>query len=288
MQLNIFQKGRFSKMSYSLERISHSLGSWHMTDFSLEIPEGKFVSIAGPSGCGKTTLLKILCGLEEPASGRVLFSGTDVSNMPPEKRGVGLVFQSDALFGHMDVLGNVSFGLEMRSDSEAKNKALAALRLVRLEGFEKREIAGLSGGERKRVAIARAIAFNPVLLLLDEPLNGLDASLREKMKLLLKEVQQKTGTTVVMVTHDMDEAFPLSDLVVVMNAGKVEQAAKPEEIFLFPATDFVKDFTSDYALVESKAAGKSGKPAQQSIPASAKSVQRIYTLIKKNNVRTGK
>ncbi len=276
-------------MAYTLQNISVTFGNWAMKNLSLEIPEGKFVSIVGPSGCGKTTLLKILAGLEQPSAGRVFFGSNDVTNVPAEERGVGFVFQNDALFSHMDVFHNVAFGLEMRKEKDLQKKVSAALELVHLSGFEKRKIPGLSGGERRRAAIARAIAFSPKLLLLDEPLNGLDANLRESMKSLLKEVQVKTGATVVMVTHDIDEAFPLSDLTVVMGNGSIEQTGKPEEIFRRPASPFVRDFVSDYLLAEAKAPvhGAKGR-VQLSIPLPGKKRGKKFSaILKRRNFRFG-
>ena len=217
---------------------------------------------------------------------KCFFGKNDVTAVPAEGRGTGFVFQGDALFSHMDVFGNVAFGLEMRKENGLQGKVREALRLVHLEGFEKRKIAGLSGGERKRVAIARAMAFSPKLLLLDEPLNGLDANLRERMKSLLREVQQKSGATVVMVTHDIDEAFPLSDLMVVMSPGKVEQLGKPQDIFLNPATNFVKEFISDYAIVrlKEKKGGKGGV-AELEMPLPEKSGKKVFLSLKRRNFR---
>ncbi|PJA19398.1 MAG: polyamine ABC transporter ATP-binding protein, partial [Candidatus Diapherotrites archaeon CG_4_10_14_0_2_um_filter_31_5] len=179
----------------------------------------------------------------------------------PEKRNTGLVFQNDTLFSHLNVFDNIGFGLKMRKKSkkEIEKKVLNALELVHLQGFENREVNNLSGGEKRRTAIARAISFEPELLLLDEPLNGLDAKLKEKMKLFLKELSEKTSLTVLMVTHDIDEAFFLSDKIVVMNNGRVEQEGKPEEIFLNPINAFVKNFVSDYVLIEGKPRIVNGK-----------------------------
>ncbi len=274
-------------MSFRLENVTVSYPNWLLENFSMEIPSGKFVSIVGPSGCGKTTILKIFSGLVMPEKGKVFFDSKDVAGLPPQERGIGFVFQGDALFFHMSVFENVAFGLEMRKASGIKEKVAAALGLVHLVGFESRKIEGLSGGERKRVAIARAIAFNPKLLLLDEPLNGLDANLREKMKVMLKNVQQKTGATVVMVTHDIDEAFPLSDLMVVMGNARIEQVGLPEKIFLSPKNKFVKDFVSDYIIAEAKpkGGGKSHLIKAQFDPPSKMGKKKIFISLKKNNFR---
>ena len=269
-------------MQFALEKVSVTLGAWKMENFSIQIPQGSFVSIVGPSGCGKTTVLRLLAGLTKPDKGKIFFGSHDVTNIQAEERGVGFVFQGDALFPNLGVLGNVSFGLEMRKEEHVREKALHALKVVHLEGFENRKIDGLSGGERKRVAIARAIAFKPRLLLLDEPLNGLDANLREKMKVFLKEVQVRTGATVVMVTHDLDEAFPLSDLMVVMSNGRAEQAGTPEEIFENPKTPFVKSFTSDYVMLSANAKGKNAK---FSLPLAKRGGKKVFVSLKKNNLR---
>lgn len=228
-------------------------------DFSAEITSGSFTSIVGPSGCGKTTLLKTISGLLEAETGRIFFGEKEVTIIPAEKRNTGFVFQGDALFSHLNVFDNIAFGLRMRKEKNIEEKVLKALELVHLKGFEKRNVNNLSGGEKRRTAIARAVAFKPDLLLLDEPLNGLDAKLKEKMKVFLKELSEKTKLTIIMVSHDIDEAFFLSDKIIVMNSGKVEQAGKPEEIFLQPENEFVRDFVSDYILVEGKKKSVNGK-----------------------------
>jgi len=223
-------------------------------EFSLKVNSGSFTSVVGPSGSGKTTLLKMICGLTKVERGRIFFGKKEVTEIPPEKRNIGFVFQGDSLFSHLSVFDNVAFGLKMKKERKEviEKKVLQALKLVHLEGFQKREVNNLSGGEKRRTAIARAIAFNPDLLLLDEPLNGLDANLKEKMKVFLKELSEKTNLTIIMVSHDIDEAFYLSDKIVVMNNGRKEQEDSPEKIFLQPKNDFVKNFVSDYILVEGK------------------------------------
>ncbi|PIN98532.1 MAG: ABC transporter ATP-binding protein [Candidatus Diapherotrites archaeon CG10_big_fil_rev_8_21_14_0_10_31_34] len=247
-------------MKVKIEKIEKSFPELKI-DFSLEVESGSFTSIVGPSGCGKTTLLKLISGLLETEKGKIFFGEKEVTKIPPEKRNTGLVFQNDTLFSHLNVFDNIGFGLKMRKKSkkEIEKKVLNALELVHLQGFENREVNNLSGGEKRRTAIARAISFEPDLLLLDEPLNGLDAKLKEKMKLFLKELSEKTSLTVLMVTHDIDEAFFLSDKIVVMNNGRVEQEGKPEEIFLNPINAFVKNFVSDYVLIEGKPRIVNGK-----------------------------
>lgn len=254
-------------MKISLENVDFVQGKWSMDSFSIVFP-GSLSAIVGPSGCGKTTVLRLIAGLESPLSGKILFDSKDVTGLPAEQRNIGLVFQNDGLFSHMDVLQNVEFGPRMKCEKSPKKSALEALKLVHLEGFENRNINSLSGGERKRVAIARALAFNPKVLLLDEPFSGLDANLKEKLKRLILELKEKTKLTIVLVTHDLDEAFFLADKIIVMNNGKKEQECSPIEIFKKPKTEFVKSFTSDYKLVE-------------------KSRPKFICLIKKSNFRKG-
>src|SRR3989344_1470242 len=232
--------------------VSVSFENWSMKNFSLKVPSGSFCVIVGPSGCGKTTLLRLVAGLQELESGKIFFAKKDITKLPAEQRDIGFVFQNDALFSHMSVFENVAFGLAQKKESENEKKVKNALSLVHLEGFEKRSVTTLSSGQRKRVAIARAICYSPKALLLDEPLSSLDAKLKEKMKLLLKEISQKTKTTIIMVTHDIDEGFYLADLLVVMSNGQIEQTGPALEVFKFPKTDFVKDFVSDYEVVEAK------------------------------------
>ncbi len=258
--------------------------------FSLEIASGSFTSIVGPSGSGKTTLLKLIAGLLETEKGIIFFGEKNVTELPTEKRNIGLVFQSDALFSHLNVFDNIGFGLKMRKKSrqEIQEKVLKALKLVHLKGFEKRKVNNLSGGEKRRTAIARAIAFEPDLLLLDEPLSGLDAKLKEKMKVFLKELNKKTGLTTIMVTHDIDEAFFLSDKIVVINQGKKEQEDTPENIFLNPKNSFVKNFVSDYILIEGKQKTVNRRKMIQGkflLPVKEKQKGRAFINFKKTNYK---
>lgn len=246
-------------MELKMEKIFISFKDFELKNFSLMAENGKVTAIVGPSGSGKTTVLRTIAGLESPISGKIFFGEKQVTHVPAEQRNIGMVFQGDSLFSHLDVFENVAFGLRMKKEKKVREKVLNALRLVRLKGFEKRNTNTLSGGEKKRVAIARAIAFEPEVLLLDEPLNGLDAGLKEKTKQLLKEIQEKTGKTMVFVTHDVDEAFFLSDKIVVINKGKTEQEGLPQEIFLKPKNVFVKEFVSEYMLVKGKNVKKNGK-----------------------------
>jgi spermidine/putrescine transport system ATP-binding protein len=211
---------------------------------SFAIREGEFFSMLGPSGCGKTTTLRMIAGFEEPTSGRILLRGGDVTHVPPAKRHVNMVFQSYALFPHMSVFENVAFGLRVKrvSRDDVRTRVASALRSVRLEGMEERKPGQLSGGQQQRVALARALVNEPAALLLDEPLGALDLKLRQEMQLELKEIQARTRTTFVYVTHDQEEALTMSDRIAVMNGGVVEQIAGPRELYEHPASPFVAGF----------------------------------------------
>jgi putative spermidine/putrescine transport system ATP-binding protein len=211
---------------------------------SLEVAAGEFLALLGPSGCGKTTCLRMLAGLGPPDEGRIEVGGRDVTALPPFRRNMGLVFQNYALFPHMDVAANVAFGLEMRSVSSAERARLVAeaLRLVRLEGYERRRPRELSGGQQQRVALARALVIRPDVLLLDESLSNLDAKLREQMRLEIREIQRTLAITTVFVTHDQVEALSMCDRVAVMDSGRVSQVGTPEDLYERPANRFVAGF----------------------------------------------
>ena len=210
----------------------------------LELPPGRLISFLGPSGGGKTTLLRMIAGLEQPTEGRVYLDGDDITDDPPHVRDIGMVFQSLALFPHLTVAGNIGYGMRIRgaSKDQIAPRVDELLALVSLEGFGDRRIAQLSGGQRQRVATARALALEPRLFLLDEPLSALDANLREQLQVELRLLQQKLRITTIMVTHDQREAMTMSDLVVVMNEGRVEQVGRPLEVYRRPATAFVARF----------------------------------------------
>ncbi|TKB19813.1 MAG: ABC transporter ATP-binding protein [Mesorhizobium sp.] len=213
-------------------------------DFSLSIRKGSFVTLLGPSGCGKTTILRSIAGLVDISSGQIMIGGRRVDDVPIYKRNIGLVFQSYALFPHKTVFDNVAFGLKYRNvpKPEIARKVGQALDMVRLPGSEKKLPSQLSGGQQQRIALARAIVFQPQVLLLDEPLSALDANMREEMRVEIKKIQKETGITAIFVTHDQEEALSMSDRIVVMNAGSVEQIGTPEEVYEMPATAFVADF----------------------------------------------
>jgi spermidine/putrescine ABC transporter ATP-binding subunit len=225
-------------------RIEYEKNAPVLKDFNLSVEKGEFLSLLGPSGCGKTTTLRTVAGFIEPTAGHVTIAHRDYTRMPPHKRNIGLVFQSYALFPHLSVFDNVAFGLKMRrvKRAEIKPRVEAALKMVDLVGLDKRLPSQLSGGQRQRVALARAVVIEPDLLLLDEPLSNLDAKLRVGMRAELHRLQRQLGITAIYVTHDQVEALSLSDRVVVMNKGKIEQIGKPEEIYYRPTTPFVAKF----------------------------------------------
>jgi putative spermidine/putrescine transport system ATP-binding protein len=231
--------------SLTFDRLGKSYGdATVVSDVSLTIGEGEFVSLLGPSGCGKTTILRMVAGLVEPDRGRILIGDEDVTALPPNKRGLGLVFQSYALFPHLTVFENVAFGLRRRKVAglELDKRVREALALVRLDAFAARYPRQLSGGQQQRVAIARALAPRPRVLLFDEPLSNLDAQLRDEMQIELKRLQRGLGITTLFVTHDQSEALSMSDRVGVMARGVMQQFATPEEIYHRPATGFVASF----------------------------------------------
>lgn len=216
-------------------------------DFNLEVKKGEFVTFLGPSGCGKTTILRMIGGFDKPTSGEILLDGRDISALPPNLRPINTVFQKYALFPHLNVYDNVAFGLKLKKmpKQERDEKVRHALEIVDLEGFEKRSIHTLSGGQQQRIAIARAIVNEPELLLLDEPLSALDYKMRKEMQLELKNMHKKLGITFIFVTHDQEEALTMSDKIVVMADGEIQQVGTPEEIYNEPSNVFVADFIGE-------------------------------------------
>lgn len=223
-------------------------------DMNLRVDRGEFISFLGPSGCGKTTTLQMIAGLITPTSGKIFLDGADITHTPANKRGLGIVFQSYALFPHMTVTENVSFGLEMRGIARAERleRCRDTLEQVRLEQFSDRYPKELSGGQRQRVALARALVIEPSVLLLDEPLSNLDAKLREEMRIELRLLQQDIGVTTILVTHDQEEALSMSDRIVVMREGEVSQIAAPLELYEQPVTTFVSQFVGKTNLVQGR------------------------------------
>jgi spermidine/putrescine transport system ATP-binding protein len=244
-----------------LEELTKSFdGIVAVNGIDLDMPPGEFFTMLGPSGCGKTTTLRMIAGFERPTSGRILLDGIDVARVPPHKRNVNTVFQSYALFPHLDVAGNVAFGLKYHklTKEEQGRRVADALELVNLAGFAGRRAAQLSGGQQQRVALARALVLRPRVLLLDEPLGALDARLRKNLQVELKALQAELGITFVFVTHDQEEALTMSDRIAVMNDGCVEQAGPPREVYEEPRTLFVADFLGVSNLLAAQAVGPDG------------------------------
>jgi putative spermidine/putrescine transport system ATP-binding protein len=241
-----------------LDKLTKRFGDHLAVDaLSLSVEKGEFVSLLGPSGCGKTTTLQMIAGFVEATSGAVRLEGRDLLSMKPAQRGLGIVFQSYALFPHLTAAENVAFGLEMQKVPRAEREARVAeaLKLVGLAQFAGRFPRRMSGGQQQRVALARALVIRPRILLLDEPLSNLDAKLREEMQIELRQIQRTVGTTTLLVTHDQAEAMALSDRIVVMNAGRVEQIARPHEAYEAPASPFVASFLGKTNLIRGDALG---------------------------------
>ncbi|MDF3001820.1 MAG: transporter ATP-binding protein, partial [Bacillota bacterium] len=245
-------------------------------DFSLDVKKGEFVTFLGPSGCGKTTTLRMVAGFELPTEGQILLNGRDISLMPPNKRPINTVFQRYALFPHLNIFENIAFGLKLKttevtyrnkagetlirkeklSGAQIREKVERALEIVDLEGFEKRDVSTLSGGQQQRIAIARAIVNEPEILLLDEPLGALDLKMRKEMQLELKSMHERLGITFIYVTHDQEEALTMSNKVVVMSDGMIQQIGTPEEIYNEPNTVFVADFIGESNIFNGKMSAK--------------------------------
>ena len=236
---------------------------------NLSVEKGEFVSLLGPSGCGKTTTLQMVAGFEAVSSGRIALDGRDITHAKANTRGLGIVFQTYALFPHMTVADNVSFGLEMRKmpKAERRERVAQALVLVHLEQHATRYPRELSGGQRQRVALARALVIEPPVLLLDEPLSNLDAKLREEMQFELRQIQRKVGTTTVMVTHDQSEAMSISDRVVVMEAGRATQIDHPLQVYEHPRTRFISTFVGKANLLPGKVTTASSTHTQVAVGA---------------------
>ena len=241
-----------SKKLIDLEHISKSYdGELILDDLNLYIKENEFLTLLGPSGCGKTTTLRILGGFATPDTGHVIFDGQDITKLPPNKRQLNTVFQKYALFTHMNVAENIAFGLKIKKKSKSyiQDKIKYALKLVNLEGYENRMPDSLSGGQQQRIAIARAIVNEPKVLLLDEPLGALDLKLRQDMQYELIRLKNELGITFIYVTHDQEEALTMSDTIVVMNKGYIQQIGSPEKIYNEPENAFVADFIGDSNLL---------------------------------------
>ena len=242
-----------------LQSLVKKFGAFTAIDgMDLQVNEGEFLGFLGPSGCGKTTTLNIIAGFEDASSGRIILDGKDMASVPAHRRGIGIVFQSYALFPHMTAAENVAFGLEMRKlpEPEIKARVKEALNLVKLEQFSDRFPRQLSGGQQQRIALARALAIRPSLLLLDEPLSNLDAKLREEMQVELKAIQKAVNITTVMVTHDQAEAMSICDRIALMDGGRIVQLGTPLELYDTPATEFAAGFVGRLNKFSGKIAGR--------------------------------
>ena len=242
-----------SDVILTLKNISKSFdGTDVLNQFNLEIKEHEFVTLLGPSGCGKTTTLRIIGGFETPDEGEVLFEGKSINKLPPNKRPFNTVFQKYSLFSHMNIYENVAFGLKIKkiNKEEIDKKVKSALKMVNLEGFEKRMPESLSGGQQQRIAIARAIVNEPKVLLFDEPLGALDLKLRQEMQFELKNLQKKLGITFLYVTHDQEEALTMSDTIVVMSEGVIQQLGSPTDIYNEPENAFVARFIGESNIID--------------------------------------
>ncbi len=241
-----------NKRLIDLQHISKSFdGQMVLDDLNLYIRENEFLTLLGPSGCGKTTTLRIIGGFEMPDTGNVIFDGKDIANLPPNERQLNTVFQKYALFPHMSIAENIAFGLKIRKKNKTyiADKIRYALKLVNLDGFEKRTVDSLSGGQQQRIAIARAIVNEPKVLLLDEPLGALDLKLRQDMQYELIRLKNELGITFIYVTHDQEEALTMSDTIVVMNQGYIQQIGTPEDIYNEPTNAFVADFIGESNII---------------------------------------
>ena len=251
MAINSLPQDIEKPMTITVRNIVKGFGQYPaLRDVSIEIEDGAFVALLGPSGSGKTTLLRIIAGLETAESGHVLFGGADVTDRPPQDRGIGFVFQNYALFRHMTVANNIAFGLKVMKRAQRPAKAVIDARveellgLVQLSGYGSRYPAQVSGGQRQRVALARALACDPKILLLDEPFGALDAKVRRELRAALREIHDRVGLTSIFVTHDYEEAFALADKVAILGFGKIEQFDTPEAVQTRPASDYVREFLS--------------------------------------------
>ena len=227
-------------------------------DFNLEVQRGEFVTFLGPSGCGKTTTLRMIAGFEMPTEGEILLNGKDISKLPPNKRPINTVFQRYALFPHLNIYDNIAFGLKLKKlpKAEIEKKVKKALEMVDLEGFEDRRVQTLSGGQQQRIAIARSLVNEPEILLLDEPLGALDLKMRKEMQLELKGMHERLGITFIYVTHDQEEALTMSDKIVVMSEGRIQQIGTPEDIYNEPKNAFVADFIGESNIFNGIMTGK--------------------------------
>ncbi|MBB6454713.1 spermidine/putrescine transport system ATP-binding protein [Salirhabdus euzebyi] len=257
-----------------------------VNNLNLTVKAGEFLTLLGPSGCGKTTTLRMIAGFEKPTEGEVWINDQQVANVEPYKREVNTVFQSYSLFPHMNVFDNVAFGLKMKKTGkeEIAERVMNALKLVQLEGYIDRKPKQLSGGQQQRIAIARAIVNNPKVLLLDEPLGALDLKLRKQMQMELKHLQQSLGITFIYVTHDQEEALTMSDRIVVMNQGEIEQIGLPEEIYEKPTSKFVADFIGETNIFEGVVTNTQNEYADLNIDGVSIGIPKTISLVQDERV----
>ncbi|PZT52897.1 ABC transporter ATP-binding protein [Paenibacillus silvae] len=260
-----------------------------VSGINIDIQKGELVTLLGPSGCGKTTVLRSIGGFLEPDSGDILIEGKSVIQLPPEKRPTSMVFQSYNLWSHMSVYDNLAFGLKIRKMPKAEIQTAVedALKMVRLSGYGKKYPAELSGGQQQRVALARSLLLHPAVLLLDEPFSALDAKLRHEMREELREIQMKTGLTMVFVTHDQEEALSLSDRIIVMNHGRIEQIAEPQRIYDEPASLYVAGFIGKMNFLRGVAAGESIHIGDIHLPNEKKLDGEVVAAIRPEDVQVG-
>lgn len=260
-----------------------------LAGIDLHVPEGEVLALLGPSGSGKSTLLSIVAGLELPDSGHVLWHGVDITHTPPHQRGFGLMFQDYALFPHRDVFGNVAFGLQMAKlpAEDAARRVQAALAMVGLQGFERRDVSSLSGGEQQRVALARALAPQPQLLMLDEPLGSLDRALRTRLLSQLAEILRSQQLTSLYVTHDQEEAYAIADRVAILNAGRLAQIGAPQELYRKPASAFVARFLGMHNVFPAHIEGGKLLTPFVALPAAANIPARPQVLLRSDSMQLG-
>lgn len=292
---------RMTDIAVDLKGVTLTYGAFvAVKDVDLKIDKGSFVTLLGPSGCGKTTILRSIAGLVTPTSGEIVVAGRLINDVPIYKRNIGLVFQNYALFPHKSVADNIAFGLKYRDVPKAdiERKVKRALDMVRLPGVEKKLPSQLSGGQQQRIALARAIVIEPDVLLLDEPLSALDAHLREEMRTELKIIQREVGITTIFVTHDQEEALAMSDRIVVMNHGLIEQNGTPEDVYRMPATKFVASFLGQSNLMAGTIAQTgngsaritldNGASIEAKAPASAKAGSKVTVILRAQRLEVGK
>ena len=288
-------------IAVDLKGVTLTYGSFvAVKNVDLKIDKGSFVTLLGPSGCGKTTILRSIAGLVSPTAGEIIVAGRRINDVPIYKRNIGLVFQNYALFPHKTVADNIAFGLKYRSvpKGQIAAKVKRALDMVRLPGVEKKLPSQLSGGQQQRIALARAIVIEPDVLLLDEPLSALDANLREEMRVELKIIQREVGITTIFVTHDQEEALAMSDRIVVMNHGLIEQNGTPEDVYRKPASKFVASFLGQSNLIagtiastaegRAKVTLENGATIEADAPASAKKGDKVTVIVRAQRLDVAK